>query len=195
MNIDVDEIVVHPQHIEEDIQKTINYMNEALENQNINYYDDPSHMKEFFENIIRLFYLRNELSPYLVCLNDKEYKELFKQGQCFCTTSEAFKKFLEDHHFNHDLDDEHDIFIKKQVELNRILKEDEKQLFHLLKAIVFAHFPHDMKMEGKMTFQDYLDKIGLKSIAHLQEMFDEMVTYKPHLEMKYYSLTKVKDAQ
>lgn len=80
------------------------------------------------------------------------------------------------------------------MELNRILKEDEKQLFHLLKAIVFAHFPHDMKMEGKMTFQDYLDKIGLKSIAHLQEMFDEMVTYKPHLEMKYYSLTKVKDA-
>ena len=194
LNIDVDEIVVHPQHIEEDIQKTIDYMNEALENQNTNYYDDPLHMKEFFENIIRLFYLRNELSPYLVCLNDKEYRELFKQGHCFCTTSEVFKKFLEEHHFNHDLDDEHDIFIKKQVELNRILKEDEKQLFHLLKAIVFAYFPHDMKMEGKMTFQDYLDKIGLKSIAHLQEMFDKMVTYKPHLEMKYYSLTKVKDA-
>ncbi len=90
LNIDVDEIVVHPQHIEEDIQKTIDYMNEALENQNTNYYDDPLHMKEFFENIIRLFYLRNELSPYLVCLTDKEYKELFKQGQYFCTTSEAF---------------------------------------------------------------------------------------------------------
>ena len=194
LNIDVDEIVVHPQHIEEDIQKTIDYMNEALENQNTNYYDDPLHMKEFFENIIRLFYLRNELSPYLVCLTDKEYKELFKQGQYFCTTSEAFKKFLEEHYPNRDFDDEHDIFIKKQVKLNRISNEDEKQLPHLLKAIVFAHFSHDTKMEGKMTFQDYLDKIGLKSIAYLQELFDEMVTYKPHLEMKYYSLTKVKDA-
>lgn len=49
LNIDIDEIIIHPQHIEEDIQKTINYMNEALENQNINYYDDPSHMKEFLK--------------------------------------------------------------------------------------------------------------------------------------------------
>lgn len=191
---DIDEIVIHPQDIEGDIQKTIGYIEWALNNQNTNYYDDSLHMKEFFENIIRLFYLRNELSPYLVCLTDKEYQELFKQGQCFCTTSEAFKKFLEEHYPNRDLDDEHDIFIKKQVELNRISKEDEKQLPHLLKTMVFAHFSHDIKIEGKMTFQEYLDKIGLKSIAHLQEFFDEMVTYKPHLEMKYYSLTKVKDA-
>ena len=194
LDIDVDEIIIHPQHIEEDIQKTIDYMNESLENQNTHYYDDPIHMKEFFENIICLFYLRNELSPYLVCLNDKEYKELFKQGHCFCTTPEAFKKFLEEHYFNRDLDDEHDIFIKKQVKLNKINEDNEHESKSLFKAIVFAYFPHDMKMEGKMTFQDYLDKLGLKSIAHLQKMFDEMVTYKPHLEMKYYSLTKVKDA-
>ena len=45
LDIDVDEIIIHPQHIEEDIQKTIDYMNESLENQNTHYYDDPIHMK------------------------------------------------------------------------------------------------------------------------------------------------------
>lgn len=199
---DVDEISIDSNHIIEDIQRTIKYMQSTLDNKDILFFEEPEHIRTFFENLIRLFYLRNELSPYLVCLTDKEYIELFKQGHCFSSISGSFIQFPKDHHLNHFLDDEHNVFLQKKVELNKVINQNDannneqdepSKQSHLLKQLVFAHFPHNIKIEGKMTFKEYLDKIGLQSIAYLQERFDEMVTYKPHLEMRYYALTKVKD--
>ncbi len=202
---DIDEIVINPKQIEEDIQKTIEYIEWALENQNASYFDDPVHIKEFFENFIRLFYLRNELSPYLVCINQKEYVNIFQKGGCFCITPEAFVKFPKEHKFNRLLDDQCQIFIPKQVELNvnpnppvdeenkEETKKNPKLPFHLLRKMVFADFPRDIKIDKTMTFEEYIHKIGLISIAQLEEDFDQMITYQSDLKLKYYSLVKIRD--
>lgn len=203
---DIDEIALDLENIEKDIHNTIKAVNDYLENKDPLYFNDPLHQKAFFETMIRLYYLRNELAPYFVCLTQTERDKLVLEGHSFSQTRTMFSDFKQLHQFIPSLNDDHLIFIQYSLNLNHFVKMQvegsrldvdiikEKVVDRYLKKnYVWGIFDHQYVANGMLSFEEYVKHVELKPIASLREQFDEMVTFKHSPQIKLYTLAKIRD--